>query len=159
MNGLRPMVHVEINGAQGPFIAVRSVGCAVALFEIGEKIEHTHLLFGDIRGLGDVDMYLGADFFLSDHVYVAYGQHKLYFTDNGGPVFALGHRYLIQRSGAAPVLAGPGASAVASAAAASAASAAELARQGSFALDPRYLITALQQANLAKTPRRARARS
>jgi len=32
---------------------------------------------------------LGADFFLAHHIYVAYSQNKLYFTYNGGPVFAL----------------------------------------------------------------------
>jgi tetratricopeptide (TPR) repeat protein len=34
-------------------------------------------------------MLLGDDFFLSHRVYVANSQHKLYFTYNGGPVFAL----------------------------------------------------------------------
>jgi tetratricopeptide (TPR) repeat protein len=34
-------------------------------------------------------MLLGADFFLSHHVYVANSQHRLYFTYNGGPVFNL----------------------------------------------------------------------
>jgi tetratricopeptide (TPR) repeat protein len=63
----------------------------IAKFEIGgEAIEHTHLLIGDI-GLSDddVDMLLGADFFLAHHIYVAYSQNKLYFTYNGGPVFDL----------------------------------------------------------------------
>ena len=61
-------------------------------FEIGgETIEHTRVLIGDLglpRELG-ADMLLGADFFLAHHIYVAYGQSKLYFTYNGGPVFAL----------------------------------------------------------------------
>lgn len=83
----------------------------VALFEIGgEKIEHTHLLIGQTRWLGrGVDMFLGADFFLSHHIYVANSRHKLYFTYNGGPVFDLGKRYWIKRGNAAPVLAGTGA--------------------------------------------------
>jgi tetratricopeptide (TPR) repeat protein len=34
-------------------------------------------------------MLIGADFFLSHHVYVANGQHKMYFSYNGGPVFNL----------------------------------------------------------------------
>ena len=34
-------------------------------------------------------MLIGADFFLSHHVYVANSQRKLYFTYNGGPVFNL----------------------------------------------------------------------
>lgn len=64
----------------------------VEKFEIGgETIEHTRVLIGDLdlpRQLG-ADMLLGADFFLAHHIYVAYSQSKLYFTYNGGPVFAL----------------------------------------------------------------------
>jgi tetratricopeptide (TPR) repeat protein len=61
----------------------------VASFEIGgEKIEHTRLRIGDSDFPGG-DMLLGADFFLSHRVYVANGQHRLYFTYNGGPVFNL----------------------------------------------------------------------
>lgn len=63
-------------------------------FEIGgEAIEHTHVLIGDIgmQRLG-ADMLLGSDFFLAHHVYVANSQNKLYFTYNGGPVFALNAR-------------------------------------------------------------------
>jgi tetratricopeptide (TPR) repeat protein len=58
-------------------------------FELGdEKILHTKLVLGN-TSLDDVDMLLGADFFLSHRVYVANGQQKIYFTYNGGPVFAL----------------------------------------------------------------------
>jgi tetratricopeptide (TPR) repeat protein/predicted aspartyl protease len=67
----------------------------VGKFEIGgESIEHTRVLIGDIGlppELG-ADMLLGSDFFLAHHVYVAYSQNKLYFTYNGGPVFALNTR-------------------------------------------------------------------
>ena len=51
-----------------------------------EEIHNARLRFAD---LGSVDMLLGDDFFLSHRVYVANSQHKLYFTYNGGPVFAL----------------------------------------------------------------------
>jgi tetratricopeptide (TPR) repeat protein len=65
----------------------------VASFQLGdEKIEHTHLLIGDLpsqHGFDDWDMLLGEDFFTSHRIYVAYGQRKLYFTYNGGPVFNL----------------------------------------------------------------------
>ena len=54
----------------------------------GEEIKHTRLRIGDIH-LDGVDMLLGADFFLSHHVYFANSQHKIYFTYNGGPVFNL----------------------------------------------------------------------
>jgi len=61
----------------------------VETFEIGgEKIQNTRLILIDTT-FRDHDMLLGADFFLSHHVYVANGQDKIYFTYNGGPVFAL----------------------------------------------------------------------
>jgi tetratricopeptide (TPR) repeat protein/predicted aspartyl protease len=54
-----------------------------------EEIHNARLRFGD---LGTFDMLLGDDFFLSHRVLVANSQHKLYFTYNGGPVFALNRR-------------------------------------------------------------------
>ncbi len=54
-----------------------------------EEVRNARLRFGD---LGSFGMLLGADFFLSHRVYVANSQHKLYFTYNGGPVFALNPR-------------------------------------------------------------------
>jgi tetratricopeptide (TPR) repeat protein len=54
----------------------------------GEETRNTRLRFGALT-LGDEDMLLGMDFFLSHHVYVANSQHKIYFTYNGGPVFNL----------------------------------------------------------------------
>lgn len=57
-------------------------------FKLGdEEIKNARLRIGDIGIAGD--MLIGADFFLSHHVYVANSQHKLYFTYNGGPVFNL----------------------------------------------------------------------
>lgn len=54
----------------------------------GEEIRNTRLRVAD-GGFGDVDMLIGADFFLAHHVYVANSQHRIYFTYNGGPVFNL----------------------------------------------------------------------
>jgi tetratricopeptide (TPR) repeat protein len=48
------------------------------------------LRFADYQ-LGDVDMLIGPDFFLSHRIYVANSRQKLYFTYNGGPVFNLTH--------------------------------------------------------------------
>jgi tetratricopeptide (TPR) repeat protein len=61
----------------------------VASFQIGdEQIKNTQLLIGDMN-LEDTDMLLGDDFFLSHRVYIGYGEQKIYFTYNGGPVFRL----------------------------------------------------------------------
>jgi predicted aspartyl protease len=58
-------------------------------FELGgERVGRIRLRIGDLGT--DVDMLLGADFFLSHRVYVANSQHKLYFTYTGGPVFQPG---------------------------------------------------------------------
>jgi tetratricopeptide (TPR) repeat protein/predicted aspartyl protease len=68
---------------------VRSWVAPFASFKIGdEEIRNTRLRIGETR-LMDVDMLIGADFFLSHRVYVASSQRKLYFTYNGGPVFNL----------------------------------------------------------------------
>ncbi len=61
-----------------------------ASFRIGaEEIRDTRLRIADID-LKEIDMLLGADFFLSHRVYVAYSANKLLFTYRGGPVFDLG---------------------------------------------------------------------
>ncbi|HEU4625481.1 MAG TPA: aspartyl protease family protein [Steroidobacteraceae bacterium] len=62
-----------------------------ASFKIGdEDVPNAKLRIGDLR-LGNADMLIGADFFLSHRIYVANEQRKLYFTYNGGPVFNLEH--------------------------------------------------------------------
>lgn len=60
-----------------------------ASFKVGdEEVRNTQLRIADIA-LPDVDMLVGADFFLSHRIYVATSQRRLYFTYNGGPVFNL----------------------------------------------------------------------
>ena len=60
-----------------------------ASFKIGdEEIRNTKLRI-EASLMRDVDMLIGADFFLSHRIYVATSQRKLYFTYNGGPVFNL----------------------------------------------------------------------
>jgi tetratricopeptide (TPR) repeat protein len=55
-----------------------------------EETRNTHLRIGQLSGLPDnVDMLLGADFFLSHRIFIDYGERKLFFTYNGGPVFDL----------------------------------------------------------------------
>jgi tetratricopeptide (TPR) repeat protein len=57
-------------------------------FELGdEKIRNTRIWVG--KSAFDIDMLLGADFFLSHRVLVSHSQHRLYFTYSGGPVFRL----------------------------------------------------------------------
>jgi len=50
-----------------------------------EEIQNGPLEIGSSDA--DFDMLIGADFFLSHHVYVANSQDRLYFTYEGGPVF------------------------------------------------------------------------
>jgi hypothetical protein len=62
----------------------------VETFALGrEQISHTRLRFIGKDAVSE-DMALGFDFFRSHRVFVAYSQHKVYFTYNGGPVFDLG---------------------------------------------------------------------
>ena len=60
-----------------------------ASFKIGdEEIRNTKLRMTGLA-LPEVDMLLGADFFLSHRILVSNSQKKIYFTYNGGPVFRL----------------------------------------------------------------------
>jgi tetratricopeptide (TPR) repeat protein len=54
----------------------------------GEEIQHARLRFADI-GIGEADMLIGSDFFLSHRILVANSQRLLYFSYNGGAVFNL----------------------------------------------------------------------
>ncbi|MBD8899510.1 aspartyl protease family protein [Rhodanobacter sp. DHG33] len=60
-------------------------------FSVGtETIQHSQMqvMDGNI-GNGSTDMLLGIDFVLAHHMYIANSQGKIYFTYNGGRVFAL----------------------------------------------------------------------
>ncbi len=77
----------------------------VESFKIGdEEVRHTKLRVGD-SVLGEGDMLIGADFFLSHHIYVANKRERIFFTYNGGPVFDL--RVAAQPGPAAPAASGP----------------------------------------------------
>jgi len=99
--GIRPdSPGVVPGGTSGGFgrDMVSTYIAPVASFKIGdEEIRHARLRIGDFD-LGDADMLIGPDFFLSHRIYVANSQQKLYFTYNGGPVFNLKHL----SNGAAP---------------------------------------------------------
>ena len=85
---------------------VQTYVAPVSVFKIGdEEIHNTRLRLGDTT-LPDVDMLIGADFFLSHRIYVANSQDKLYFTYNGGPVFNLAAQ---QAAGSEPSVAAPAA--------------------------------------------------
>ncbi len=96
-----------------------------------EAILHNRLMVADVeRQIDDVEMLVGIDFFLSHRIYVSKKQAKLYFTYNGGPVFALNKG---EPAGAIAFDAPPAASAANGAASGSAtdtASADQLARRG-----------------------------
>ena len=60
-------------------------------FSVGtETIQHTQMMVID-GSMGDdkTDMLLGVDFLLAHHMFIANSQRKIYFTYNGGRVFAL----------------------------------------------------------------------
>lgn len=77
-------------GGVGPR-SVRSQLARFTSFSLGgETIRNARLRatdFGRRDGLADVDMILGADFFRTHRVLVAYSQRKIYFSYVGGPVF------------------------------------------------------------------------
>jgi tetratricopeptide (TPR) repeat protein/predicted aspartyl protease len=70
--------------------AIKSYLAHFDSFKIGdsEEIKNTRLRIGEV-GLEDVDMLLGADFFVSHRIFVSNRNHKMFITYNGGPVFNL----------------------------------------------------------------------
>lgn len=93
--GVRPGDAGVVAAGQGRGLGKRTVPNWIGQFDsikLGdEEIKKIRLRFGELS-LDDIDMLLGADFFLSHRVYVANSQHRIYFTYNGGPVFNLGMR-------------------------------------------------------------------
>jgi tetratricopeptide (TPR) repeat protein len=119
-----------------------------ASFKIGdEEIKNTQLRMADIA-LGDSDMLLGADFFLSHRILISNTQKKIYFTYNGGPVFRLGGaaRQVAQGSNV-PAATSPGTPASAPGAAAAGGdglkSAAEFQRRGQANASRREYVAAI----------------
>jgi tetratricopeptide (TPR) repeat protein len=82
--GVKP---AGISGGIGRGVVSTWIGPVKNITIGDEQINNTRLRFGG--ELVDVDMLLGADFFLSHHVYWAQESRKLYFTFNGGHVFDL----------------------------------------------------------------------
>jgi tetratricopeptide (TPR) repeat protein/predicted aspartyl protease len=62
-------------------------------FRIGdsEEIKNAPLRFADLDAAFG-DMLLGADFFVSHHIFVANHEHRLFLSYNGGPVFDLARK-------------------------------------------------------------------
>jgi tetratricopeptide (TPR) repeat protein/predicted aspartyl protease len=91
--GVKPDSPGAVDGGISYGIGRRTYRTYIAPFSAfklgdGEEIRNTRLRIGDIA-VGDAEMLIGADFFLSHRIYVANSQNKLYFTYNGGPVFNL----------------------------------------------------------------------
>jgi tetratricopeptide (TPR) repeat protein/predicted aspartyl protease len=127
-------------------------------FKVGdaEEIKNAKLRFEDL-GMNDVDMLVGADFFVSHRIFVANKEHRLFLSYNGGPVFDLSKKRMVADTGAGDEQKQSGgvstdgaapAAAAASAPAAPAGDAAELARRGSAQAARRDFAPAL--ANLSK---------
>jgi len=62
---------------------------AIERFELGGEVVHNVRLSVADFDLREIDMLLGVDFFLSHRIYVSKKQRRMYFTYNGGQVFAL----------------------------------------------------------------------
>jgi len=127
-----------IGGGQS---TVQSYLAPIAVFKIGdEEVHNTRLRLGD-TDLPDADMLIGADFFLSHHIYVANSQNKVYFSYNGGPVFNLAGQ---RATGPAPPGAEPAAATEPPAAEKPVEDASEYARRGAALRARQELDQALQ---------------
>src|ERR1700720_4256846 len=91
--GVTPDTAGTVDAGYSRGIGRRTVKSYIAPFSSfklgdGEEIKNTRLRIADVD-LDEGDMLLGADFFLSHHIYIANSQRRVYFTYNGGPVFNL----------------------------------------------------------------------
>ncbi|MBV9993702.1 MAG: retropepsin-like domain-containing protein [Caulobacteraceae bacterium] len=77
---------VAVRGGRG--VSGTAVGAWLApvkSFELGpEKIADTHMRIAPLT-LNDIDMLIGADFFMTHRVFVAISQSKVYFTADADP--------------------------------------------------------------------------
>ena len=92
--GLKPdgpsVTFAGMSGGLGRGFVKTWIG-PIASIKIGdEETRNTRLRFGG-DDFTDIDMLIGADFFLSHHVYWSNNLHKMYFTFNGGHVFDLSY--------------------------------------------------------------------
>jgi tetratricopeptide (TPR) repeat protein/predicted aspartyl protease len=101
----------------------------------GEAVLHNRLSVADFE-LSDSDMLMGIDFFLSHRIYVSKKRSRMFFTYNGGPVFALNVE-------APPAAAAAASGASAGVAPAEALTADEFARRGAASLARGDLAAAL----------------
>jgi tetratricopeptide (TPR) repeat protein len=104
--GIRPDSPGVVPGGSTYGIGKVTIPTFIAHFDsfaLGEEeIRNTRLRIADID-LGNADMLIGADFFLSHRIYVANSQNRIYFTYNGGPVFNLDQANLINAAQSAAV--------------------------------------------------------
>ena len=90
--GLKPTSPgVKANGLSGGIgrRSAMSYVMPIDSIKIGdqEEIRRTHLTAMAL-GMGDTDMLIGADFFLSHRVFVANSMNKMFFTYEGGAIFS-----------------------------------------------------------------------
>lgn len=82
--GVRPAGHSMGLGRK----VLESWSAPVGTIRIGdEEIQNARILMSDLGDADDLDMLIGADFFISHRVYVDNSQHRMIFTYTGGPLF------------------------------------------------------------------------
>ena len=90
--GITPQTPgVEFDG-QGSGLGTHRVPTWLATFDRidigGEAISHPKIRISELD-LGNADMLIGVDFFLTHRMFVSNVNHKMYITYEGGPVFGL----------------------------------------------------------------------
>ncbi|MDY0745637.1 aspartyl protease family protein [Paucibacter sp. R3-3] len=99
------MKPAGLSGGAGLGYAKRWTAAFDSFVVGGEKTSNVRIPIVDFDGM-KTDMLLGIDFFLSHRIYVSKSQRKMYFTYNGGRVFALSEVAAAAEDGAsAPELA------------------------------------------------------
>ncbi|PZU10659.1 aspartyl protease family protein [Sphingomonas sp.] len=102
--GITPSSPGVTSGGISTGLGSQSAQSWIATFDSieigGESLKHPKLRFADIT-LGDADLLIGADFFLSHRVYVANKGQRMLLTYEGGPVFGLNPKGAVDAEGKA----------------------------------------------------------
>ena len=90
--GVTPQTPGVVFDGEENGIGTRTVPAWLATFDKidigGEAISHPKIRISQLD-LGDTDMLIGADFFLTHRMFVSNTNHKMFITYEGGPVFGL----------------------------------------------------------------------
>ncbi|HEX7851653.1 MAG TPA: aspartyl protease family protein [Sphingomonas sp.] len=100
--GITPQTPGVVFDGQGSGLGTHRVPTWLATFDKidigGEAINHPKIRISELD-LGNADMLIGVDFFLTHRMFVSNVNHRMYITYEGGPVFGLSPKGALSADG------------------------------------------------------------